>query len=121
MPVRNHVSPAGEQPDTRTTVLPGAFLLAFALVVPPATAQPPAQPAKSAWLDPAPTDSFAFLTVNVAKLWDKPGFKPLRDWLDAQKTGPSDTIFGVRAAEVDRITAFMANWDPDDGVLWSCW
>jgi hypothetical protein len=47
------------------------------------------------------------VTVNVAKLWDNPSFKPMRDWLVAQKVGPTDDVFGVPAADLDRLTMFM--------------
>ncbi|MBN9119253.1 MAG: DUF1559 domain-containing protein [Planctomycetes bacterium] len=83
------------------------LLLGFAATVPvPATAQPPA-PAKAGPLATVPTDAFAFLTVNVGKLHDAPGFKPLRDWFAPQKIGPTDDLLGLRAAEIDRVTVFM--------------
>jgi hypothetical protein len=80
------------------------FLLGFALSLTPATAQPPA---KSPALAAVPTDSFAFLTVNVGKIHDAPGFKPLREWFAAQKIGPTDDQFGLPAADIERVTLFM--------------
>ena len=85
------------------------------LTLGPATApaQPPAAPpAKAAGLDVVPTDSFAFLTVNVAKLWDNPNFKPLRDWAGTQKAGTLERVFGVAPAEIDRVTVFAPAADP---------
>jgi hypothetical protein len=87
--------------------LPIALLLGFTVAVTtPGAAQPPA-PAKPGALAAVPTDCFAFLTVNVSKLHDAPGFKPLRDWFAAQKVGPSDDKLGLPAAEIDRVTLFM--------------
>src|SRR5262249_44056805 len=81
-------------------------LLLWGFAVAPASAQPPA-PAKSTALAAVPTDSFGFLTVNVGKLHDAPGFKPLRDWLAAQKGGPTDDVLGVATADIDRVTMFL--------------
>jgi hypothetical protein len=90
-------------------LLPGTLALAF--VPAPAPAQPPvpAQPARPAGLDAVPTDSFAFFTVNVGKLWDTPNFKPLREWFAAQKIGPTDEAFGVPAADIERFTVFVTS------------
>src|SRR5438046_7281733 len=79
----------------------------LALVPAPAPAQPPAPPAKVPAREAVPTDSFAFLTVNVGKLWDNPGFKPLREWFAGQKLGPTDEAFGLPAADVERVTLFQ--------------
>jgi hypothetical protein len=105
---------------TRPTLLAALLLGVFTLT--PAPAQPPpagAQPAKPPGLDVVPTDSFGFFTVNVAKLWDNPNFKPLREWLSAQKVGPTDDVLGVPPAELDRLTVFMpfASADPLPGVV----
>src|SRR5262245_53340575 len=91
----------------RTRLLPLVALFSSLALIPAAPAQPPAQPAKAAGLDAVPTDSFMFLTVNAGKLWDNPSFKPLRDWFLAQKLGPTDEVFGVAAADIDRLTVFI--------------
>ncbi len=92
--------------------MPNRFLLLTSLMcalvaASTARAQPREQPAKPAALAVVPTDSFAFVTVNVGKLWVKPDFKPLRDWFAAQKVGPTDDVFGVPAGDIDRLTLFM--------------
>lgn len=63
---------------------------------------------------PVPTDAFAFVTVNVGKLWDNPGCKPLRTWFEAQKVGPTDDAFGLPAGDIERLTVFVpaATRDP---------
>lgn len=66
-------------------------------------------------LKAVPTDSFAFITVNVGKLWDNPDFKPLRGWFEAQKVGPTDEALGLGAGEIERVTLFMSA-APKDGV-----
>ena len=85
------------------------------LAFPSAPAQPPAaqpgQPAKPAGLALVPTDSFAFFTVNAGKLWDNPNFKPLQEWFEAQKIGPSDELFGLPTAEIDRITVCLTSFE----------
>jgi hypothetical protein len=102
--------------------LPATLLIGL-LALTPAPAQPPTpaggQPARAAGLEFVPTDSFGFFTVNVGKLWDNPGFKPLREWFTAQKIGPSDDALGVPVAEIDRVTVFMpfAQSDPYPGVV----
>lgn len=80
-------------------------LVAPVLLVMLSAASASAQPA--APLGAVPTDSFAFVTVNVGKLWDNPNFKPLRAWLEAQKVGPTDEALGVPAAEIERVTVFV--------------
>lgn len=91
---------------TRIALL-APILLGVIAGSPLAVAQPPAPPAKPAALDAVPTDAFAFLTVNAGKLWDDPGFAPLREWFAAQKIGPTDEMLGVPPAALDRITVFM--------------
>jgi hypothetical protein len=91
---------------TPLALLVPVLLVVGITVAAPASAQPPA-PAKSAALAAVPTDSFAFFTVNVGKLHDTPGFKPLRDWLAAQKVGPTDDALGIPAGDIDRVTMFM--------------
>lgn len=91
---------------TRIALL-APILLGVIAGSPLAVAQPPAPPAKPAALDAVPTDSFAFLTVNAGKLWDDPGFAPLREWFAAQKVGPTDEMLGVPPADLDRVTVFM--------------
>lgn len=92
------------------------LLFGFALSFAPASAQPPV-PGKSPALAAVPTDCFAFLTINVGKLHDAPGFKPLRDWFAAQKVGPTDDLFGLPAADLDRATLFMPGADMKSPVL----
>lgn len=91
----------------RTPLVLLCALLVVGLAL-PAPAQPvplpPVVPAKPAGLEVIPTDSFAFVTVNVGKLWDNPSFKPLREWFAAQKAGPTDGMFGLPAADLDRVT-----------------
>ena len=91
-------------------------LVAAVLFALPGAAQGAEPPAA---LGAVPTDSFAFVTVNVGKLWANPGCKPLRAWFEAQKTGPTDEAFGLPAADIDRITAFVpvAHRDPFAAVL----
>jgi hypothetical protein len=96
---------------TRVTFLCALFAVIFALPSVPAPAQPPAQPAKPAGLDAVPTDSFAFLTVNAGKLWENPNFKPMRDWFAAQKTGPTEELFGLFPADLDRVTVCFPTMD----------
>ncbi|AWM37743.1 hypothetical protein GobsT_42420 [Gemmata obscuriglobus] len=83
-------------------VAPLIFLLAS-----PAVSR--AQPAPT--LGTVPTDSFGFLTVNVGKLWENPGFKPLRAWFEAQKSGPTDELFGLPVGDIERITLFLPTAD----------
>ncbi len=82
-------------------------LLLVSATAPPAISQPTATPAKPEALAGVPTDSFAFLTVNVGKLWDNPDFKPLRDWFTAQKSGPTEDAIGVPMGEIERLTLFV--------------
>ncbi len=85
--------------------LQALLLVGIAVTLPvPASAQPPE---KGGPLAVVPTDCFAFFMVNVGKLYDTPGFKPLRAWFEAQKVGPTDDMFGLPAGEVDRVTVFM--------------
>ncbi len=98
---------------TRVTFL--AVLLGLAVAMTAyAPAQPPqplpaAQPVMrpSPDLAAVPTDTFAFFTVKVSKLWDNPNFKPLRDWFTAQNPGPTDQMCGLPPADIDRVTFFM--------------
>jgi hypothetical protein len=89
-------------------LFPAALLVGVTALAP---AQPPGAaaggPDKPGALGAVPTDSFAFLTVNVGKLWANPDFKPLRDWAAAQKGGTFDSALGVPPADVERVTLFV--------------
>ena len=78
----------------------------------PALAQPVGRPADPS-LAAVPTDAFAFASVRVSRIWDNPAAKPLRDWYAAQKPGPLVALAGLHPADVDRVTAFRASWDPE--------
>src|SRR5262245_38620817 len=73
--------------------------------------QPPAGRSADPALNPVPTDSFAFISVKVSKLWDNTATKPLRDWVASQKEGALDAVFGVPFADIDRITFFVPALD----------
>lgn len=57
-------------------------------------------------LSQVPTDSFLFVSVKASKLWDNPAAKPFREWVAAQKDDPLTDMFGVEAADLDRVTLF---------------
>ncbi|HEY1187646.1 MAG TPA: DUF1559 domain-containing protein [Gemmata sp.] len=59
-----------------------------------------------------------FVSVNVGKLWDNPDFKHLRAWFEGQKAGPSDDLFGLPAAEIERITVFVPAAKRDAVPVW---
>jgi len=62
--------------------------------------------------DIVPSTSFAFLSINVAELWDAPSLKPVREML-TQKEQPFLELIvstlGVSPNEIERITAFWPN------------
>jgi hypothetical protein len=92
----------------RVPVTLTALSLIGLLAVAPAPAQPPApvppKDLKPSGLSAVPTDSFAFFTLNVSRVLDKPGFKPLLEWFALQEIGPTDELFGLPAEELDRVT-----------------
>ncbi|HEX4612392.1 MAG TPA: hypothetical protein VH092_29630 [Urbifossiella sp.] len=88
--------------------LSGFVALACAAIVP---AQPPAAgggpPAIPKGLDVIPRDGFLVMTVDVAKLWDDPALKAVRDWIVDLKRDPIAETIGVTAAEVERLTVYV--------------
>jgi hypothetical protein len=89
-------------------------LVALVLAI-PAVAQPPVKPAADPALAPVPADAFFFASVKVAKFWDNPAARPLRDWVASQKAGTFDRALGLQPAELDRLTLFAATADPEAG------
>ncbi len=84
----------------RTLIVVGCLVAAGAAV-----GQQPAK--RAAGLDVVPADGFAFASVNVAKVWDAPALKGLRDALlkvDAAAVDSFEKEFGLSPAELDRVT-----------------
>lgn len=54
-----------------------------------------------------PADGFLVVTVNVARLWDNPAARPLRDWVAAQKPEFLEPLLGVAPADLDRVTLYL--------------
>ncbi len=70
-----------------------------------ALGQPPAK--RAAGLDVVPADGFAFVSLNVAKVWDTQALKGLRDALlkvDAATVDSFEKEFGLPLADLDRVT-----------------
>ena len=88
-------------------LLPLAVLVA---VVTPALAQQPPVRAADPALSAVPTDSFAFVSVKVSKLWDNPAAKPFRDWVATQKDGLLESFVGLAFADIDRVTVSSRRW-----------
>lgn len=79
-------------------------MLAYAAATGTAVAQPPGK--VPAGLDVVPADGFAFVSVNVAEVWDTAGLKGVREAIFA--LGRNDAAFekatGASLAELDRAT-----------------
>jgi hypothetical protein len=84
----------------------------FALAAPAAAQQPPPGRAAEPSLSAVPTDSFAFVSVKVSKLWDNPAAKPFRDWVATQKDGVLEAMVGVPFGDIDRMTVIVPTVDP---------
>jgi hypothetical protein len=83
----------------------------------PRPAGPPVASARG--LDVVPRDAFVFATLDVARLWEHPSLRPVRDFLSVSPGGedPFARVLGVGLADVERATVFAAHPDWDEDVL----
>lgn len=84
----------------RTLIVVGCLVVAGA-----ALGQPPAK--RAGGLDVVPADGFAFVSVNVAKVWDTAALKGLRDALlkvEGAEAAAFEKEIGFALADLDRVT-----------------